>query len=84
MQSRSMCKKAVYVRKTRTTCTKNELYTYKKAARRAQNPYTNVRKIHMRTQSYIHLRKQSADVLSKSRSRLKRHGTQQKIKVPTK
>ena len=36
--------KAVYVRKRRITCAKDNRYTYVKVAQHAQKPYTNVRK----------------------------------------
>ena len=78
----NLCK-AVYVRTrhlTRKICTQ----TYAKAIYVQKICTQMCAKAVKHTQSYIHLRKQSADVLSKARSRLKHHGTQQKIKVPTK
>ena len=50
--------KAVYVRKRRITCAKDNRYTYVKVAQHAQKPYTNVRKSRICTQNpYTNVRK---------------------------
>ena len=94
-KSLSTRKKFVYVRKSRTAFAKDKPYMHAKSAQRAQKPCTtNTKDVYVRkicTQTYaksvkhtisrISLRKQSADVSSKARRRVKRHVNPRKRKV---